>query len=294
MKVFPFTILVSEDKSVVSERTESPHFYQFLHRHDEWQITYIERGDGTLIAGNDMQTFKAGELFVIGAKLPHLFKSNAEYFETNQESNVAAHSIYFNTESKLAPLFSLPEMKSAKTFLSKHKHGFKVPAHHVESINSLMRHIEGSSGADLLFTFVKMMLSLQLLDEEVIPICSDMYSANVSESEGVRLSKIVNFITDNYCKAMTLEEVSSVAFMTPQAFCRYFKKHTGHTFISYLNEVRVNYACKNLIVEGNLDHISSIAFKVGFTSIPNFNRVFKTIIGKSPKAYIDDYKRVFK
>jgi len=291
MKVLPFTMLVPDDKSVISEHVHIPHFYQYLHRHDEWQITYIEKGEGTLIAGNDMHSFRAGDVFVIGAKLPHLFKSNPEYF-TDQEKSVAACSIYFNPTGILASLFELPEMKLASTYLSKNKHGFKIAAGFTPKISTRMFDVHESSGSNTLFAFLKLITSLQDLGENIEPLCSDLYSSNVSENEGMRLSKIINFITENYNNQITLEDVANAAFMTPQAFCRYFKKHTGHTFVSFLNEVRINDACKSLLSGEKADCISGVAYKAGFNSITNFNRVFKSIIGQSPRAYIDTYNSV--
>ena len=292
MKVLPFTMLVPDDKSVISEHIELPYFYQYLHRHDEWQITYIERGEGTLIAGNDMHAFRSGDVFLIGAKLPHLFKSNPEYFSGDEHKSVKACSIYFNASGALAALFTLPEMKMASAFLAKNKHGFKVPEKAAKEIAAKMFSVYRAAGVDVLFNFLKLVNGLQELNENVEPLCSDLYSSNVSENEGMRLSKIINFITENYNNQISLEDVANAAFMTPQAFCRYFKKHTGHTFVSFLNEVRINDACKSLISGEKADCISGVAYKAGFNSITNFNRVFKSIIGQSPRAYIDNYNNV--
>lgn len=292
MKVLPFTMLVPDDKSVIAEHVTLPYFYQYLHRHDEWQITFIERGEGTLIAGSDMHAFRTGDIFVIGAKLPHLFKSNPEYFQKNEENAVSAYSIYFNSTGALGPLFSLPEMKLANGFLIKNRNGFKVPFKFSIGIIDSMINVYRSSGTELLFAFIRLITTLQQMGEEVIPICSDLYSSNVSENEGMRLSKIISFITENYNKQITLEDVANVAFMTPQAFCRYFKKHTGHTFVSFLNEVRINDACKNLISGKKNDCISGVAYNAGFNSITNFNRVFKSIIGQSPRTYLETFNSV--
>lgn len=292
MKVLPFTLLVPDDKSVISEVIELPYFYQYLHRHDEWQITWVQRGEGTLIAGNDMHSFRSGNVFLIGAKLPHLFKSNPEYFSGNENKSIKACSIFFNSSGILSSLFNLPEMKMANSFLMRNKHGFKIPADFANDIAKKMFAVHEASGEDVLFTFIKLIRGLQDLNENVEPLCSDMYSSNVSENEGMRLSKIINFITENYNNQITLEDVANAAFMTPQAFCRYFKKHTGHTFVSFLNEVRINDACKSLISGEKADCISGVAYKSGFNSITNFNRVFKSIIGQSPRAYIDTYNNV--
>jgi len=91
-----------------------------------------------------------------------------------------------------------------------------------------------------------------------------------------------------YDKPITLEDVAKQAHMTPQAFCRYFKKHTLHTFVSFLNEVRINEACKKL-TDGNYDSIATVAYNCGFNSITNFNRVFKSVTRKSPSEYVDSY-----
>lgn len=289
MKVLPFTIFVPDDRSVISEHIELPHFYQYLHRHDEWQITFVQEGEGTLIAGNEMHAFRSGDIFVIGAKLPHLFKSNPEYFTPDNTRSIKACSIYFNSEGILAPLFNLPEMKTVSSFLAKNKNGFKVPEIYAKDISEKLMNLHHSSGGDVLFSFLKLIHGIQELNENVEPLCSDMYSLNVTESEGIRLSKIIGYITENYNNQISLEDVANEAFMTPQAFCRYFKKHTGHTFISFLNEVRINDACKNLISGQKTECISLVAYKAGFNSITNFNRVFKSIIGQSPREYVGSY-----
>lgn len=292
MKVLPFTMLVPDDKSVISEQIELPHFYQYLHRHDEWQITWVQEGEGTLLAGNNMHSFSAGDIFLIGANLPHLFKSNPEYFTADEDKKIKACSLYFNPTGILKGLFSLPEMSAVNSFLSNHKHGFKIPAGYAQEIAAKMLQVHGAGGTDVLFSFIQFLNSLQNIDVSLEPLCADVYSSDISENEGRRLSNILNFIMRNYNNQITLEDVANAAYMTPQAFCRYFKKHTGHTFITFLNEVRINDACKSLISGQKADCISGVAYKAGFNSITNFNRVFKSIIGKSPRVYMDTYHNV--
>jgi len=294
MKVLPFTLLVPDDKSVISEHIELPFFYQYLHRHDEWQITWVQKGEGTLIAGNNMHSFRAGDIFLIGANLPHLFKSNPEYFVADNSKSIRACSLYFNPSGILGGLFNLPEMKMLNSFLKNYKHGFRIPGSYHKEISSKIFDVHRASGTDVLFTLLKLLNTLQGINVEVEPLCSNVYSSDISENEGIRLSNIINYIMRNYNNQIALEDIANTAYMTPQAFCRYFKKHTGHTFVSFLNEVRINDACKSLIAGKKMDCISGVAYKAGFNSITNFNRVFKSIIGQSPRAYVDAYNNVSK
>jgi YesN/AraC family two-component response regulator len=79
-----------------------------------------------------------------------------------------------------------------------------------------------------------------------------------------------------------------VAHLTPQAFCRYFKKHTLKTYVTFLNEVRINEACKKIVSE-NFDSLASVAYQTGFTNAVTFNRVFKKITGQPPKKFLNEY-----
>lgn len=158
----------------------------------------------------------------------------------------------------------------------------------IENITVLMTRIYASTKSierTILFIELIEMLS----SAEQIKKLSNYKAAIESENEGVRINSICSYILNNYEREISLEEVSRIAYMTPQAFCRFFKKHTRCTFVSYLNKIRINEACK-LFMEDNFESISSIAYRCGYNSIPNFNRVFKTVTGQSPTDYISNLK----
>jgi AraC-like DNA-binding protein len=110
----------------------------------------------------------------------------------------------------------------------------------------------------------------------------------MTDPEGMRIASVYNYIMQNYSSALTLEDVAMQAHLTPTAFCRYFKKHTRHTLVNFVNKVRVNEACK-MLVNGSAKSIATIAYNCGFNSITNFNYVFKSITGVSPRDYVHGY-----
>lgn len=288
MKVLQFTIPVALDKSVIIDEVDLPHHYPHLHRHKEIQITWIQRGEGTLIAGNNMHDFAPGEIYVLGANLPHVFKSAPEYFNAESSAGIKAFTIFFNIDGALSSMFNLPELKAFKTFLLQHEKGFKVPASKFEEVAERMNEVKNSNGSNQIICFLELLNNLCHIDTKLESLSSYGGFPSISENEGIRIGNIYNFIMQNYGSPITLEDVAKAAFMTPESFCRYFKKHTGHTFIEFLNQVRVNEACKKLTTH-KFESISTIAYKCGFKSITNFNRVFKTVIGNSPREYLDNY-----
>lgn len=108
-----------------------------------------------------------------------------------------------------------------------------------------------------------------------------------------RIQDICQYVADRYTERLTLKEVAEQTFYSPEAFCRYFKKHMGVTFVDYLNRIRVVESCR--LLKANIDerNIYSIAYECGFTSISNFNRIFKRIMGMSPTAFLKQDSTTF-
>jgi len=287
MKVLQFTIPVPRDKTVIVQKDELPHFYPHLHRHQEIQLTWIQQGEGTLVAENNMYSFRGGEIYWLGVNLPHVFKSDPSYFSPSSCKKVQTLNIFFNAKGQLDSFFDLPEIKNVKNFLQNQQSGFKVPPEHVEEIAERMLRIQQTTGIDQLVHFIELLKQLSSY-QELAPLSARSQPIAYSEHEGIRIGAIYNYIMQQYDRPITLEDVAKQAHMTPQAFCRYFKRHTLHTFVSFLNEVRINEACKKL-TDGQYDSIATVAYNCGFNSITNFNRVFKSVTGKSPSEYVDSY-----
>ena len=287
MKVLQFTIPVPHEKTIIVQKDVLPYFYPYLHRHQEIQLSWIINGEGTLVAENNMHAFRSNDIFWLSANQPHVFKSDPSYFFPKSKKKITALLIFFNPSGHLSSFFGLPEIKVIRTFIEQNKCGFKIPAGYTTEISNMMLRIYNSKGIDQLTLFLEM-LKLISQCKQPEPLSSNTPLHSYSEHEGIRIGNIYNYVMHHYDKQITLEDVAKQAHMTRQAFCRYFKKHTLHTFLSFLNQVRINEACKKL-TDGSYDCIATVAYNCGFNSVANFNRVFKSTTGKSPSEYIESY-----
>ena len=109
-----------------------------------------------------------------------------------------------------------------------------------------------------------------------------MYKRQIHKNKQ-RLQDVYKYIVENYHRKITLEEIASYASMNKTAFCLFFKKATGESFVAYLNVFRLQMACTMLTRSSK--NISEICYAVGFTDIPYFNRAFKQRYGVSPTQY---------
>lgn len=289
MKVIQFTIPVAKDKSIHVQEDLLPHFYEHLHRHHEIQITWVIKGEGTLIAGNYMQPFEPGDIFIIGANQPHLFKSDGLYFEKNSKQQIHSLNIFFNHRGFITSLLEFPEMRNIKKFTDLCLHGFKASEQNAKAIADAMLKVQHATSAYRLAAFIELLqLMANLKDWQYLN--SESFEYAISDSEGLRMNDIYQYTMKHYTEDISLERIAAVAYLTPQSFCRYFKKHTQKTFVNFLNEVRINEACKRFM-ELDFDSIATIAYQTGFNNVVTFNRVFKNITGKSPREYIKEYHK---
>ena len=104
-------------------------------------------------------------------------------------------------------------------------------------------------------------------------------------AEEKRMNDVLHFTFRQSHRKIKINEVAEVANLSSEAFCRYFKLRTRKTYTNFLNEVRISNACK-MLIEGT-QNIQSICYDSGFQNLSHFNRTFKKVTGKTPKAYLN-------
>jgi AraC-like DNA-binding protein/ligand-binding sensor protein len=106
--------------------------------------------------------------------------------------------------------------------------------------------------------------------------------ARASE-EPVAVVSAKQFVQTHVEEPIALAQVARHVNVSRFYFCKLFKKATGMTLTEYVSRVRVEKA-KTLLVDSSL-RISEVVYAAGFGSIPQFNSVFKRMVGMAPTAY---------
>lgn len=95
-----------------------------------------------------------------------------------------------------------------------------------------------------------------------------------------RLKPVLDYISENYNRPISLKEVSEIAILQPKYFCRFFKKIMGFSFLEYQNELRLSKIYKD--VTSTNDKISDILERHGFTNYKLFRRMFRQHFHTTP------------
>ena len=149
------------------------------------------------------------------------------------------------------------------------------------------------------------MLRIESLCEDLNQVCIEKikYNKTISKNrnswhfnslyndkDNERIEAAINYILNHYDENIPLEKIAGIANYSKAAFCRFFKQRTRKTFSTFLNEVRISKACKDL---RNSDlNISEICYRNGFNNISNFNRQFKSYMGRTPKSYAEKCRQI--
>jgi AraC-like DNA-binding protein len=282
-KVISFQIPKSKREFVRFQEDSGSHFYDKLHQHPQLQLTVILEGKGQLLSGDYVGRFQAGDVFFLGENAPHVFRSDPEYFEKDSRLKSVGNTIFFDFEALGKGLMELEELNSLKKFREYEGQCFQLEGESADRIRDLVGQFENNEG---LVRFQRAIQLLNLLDQaghDRIPLNFSKPERGLSEKDGSRMNRVMQFLLQNRFREVTLKQTASVANLSKEAFCRFFKLRTRKTFTQYLIELRINEA-KKLLQERDLG-ISEIAFQVGFENLSYFNRSFKKITGKTPREF---------
>lgn len=290
MRVVQYSPPVPESDLVIVDHDVLPFFYDQYHQHKEMQVTYIIKGEGTLIVGKYNQPFKAGDIYILGSRQPHVFKSSPHYHGDPEGSNCEAIQVYFDIGGLPRLFLALPEMEEFNRFVEFSSGGLQVPAKYEARVGEMIRELYGKSRVERLIRIIELFVSFEREVTEWKSLSNGfMEHRHMDNLDGTRINDVFKFTREHYMENISLTKIAEVANITPNAFCKFFKKHTRKTYNSFLNEVRIKEACR-MMISNRYTSISNIAYTTGFNSPTNFNRVFRRTVGMSPGDYLREYK----
>lgn len=267
-------------------RANQPYRGMNWHFHPEFELIYFLKGQGMRIVGDHISHFNQGELVLVGEWLPHLWRNDTQAVGDSPADFII---IKFRKEFKGINLFSIPELATVNQLLQKANRGLFFSPAILPQVHDLIIKLSSCNSSEKFVYFIQLFHLLSQTDEYQFLATPEFVLPRHSPTEN-RLQSVISYVFNHYTRRITLEEIARVAFMTPPAFCRFFKNSTNKTFFQFLNEFRIGRACQ-LLINGE-STIKQICFAVGFNSLTNFNRVFKACKNQSPSEYRAAYNAI--
>ncbi|WP_373496000.1 helix-turn-helix domain-containing protein [Aquiflexum sp.] len=281
-KVIPFKISKSQMEFVRYQVDAGHHFYDKLHQHPEWQLTWIREGKGQLMVGDYLGRFEPGDVYLFSANMPHVFRSDPEYFSAQENKQSLGITLFFDFDTLGKHIWEVEEFFPLLHWLYQIKGCYRVKGSTNAVVQKELIQFGKKEGLDKLMGALQILRQLQqskdmTLLNKLIP------QKTYTETEGKRMGQVMSFILAESHRTVQLQEVADLANMSKEAFCRFFKERTGKTLTEFLGQVRIHHACQ-LLQETDLS-ISQVAYQSGFQNLSYFNRAFKKYRGETPKEF---------
>ncbi len=260
---------------------ETPYFSTPWHYHPEYEIVLVLESTGKKFVGSSITDFKPSDLCMIGSYLPHYYRNDEEYYV--KDSGIKAQSlvIHFLEDFMGDKFLQLPESQAIKALLERSKRGLSFGEKTIEKISEKFKNLPNLTGMERLLEMVSILTILSESEDK-----EDLTTNPISlrnEVDSARMNKVFEYVMVKYQDEIQLRDVADLANMSESAFSRYFKKRTRRTFTQFLAEIRIEHACKLLMVDKQ--SVAEISFESGFNNLSNFNRQFKAIKKITPLTY---------
>jgi len=98
------------------------------------------------------------------------------------------------------------------------------------------------------------------------------------------MREILSEIRRDYRRELSVSEMAARVYLQPNYFTTLFRKETGKGFVQYLNQIRIEEACRKILTEPGLS-MQDVAENCGFPSLRHFFSVFKKMTAVTPGEF---------
>ena len=278
----------SLNQSFLVKKLQEPFFDPNWHFHPHYQLFTVIKGTGTRFIGDDIRHFEEGDTVFLGPNMPHLWRSDRNYFEKESQLQTEGIVVYFKEDFLGNDFFEKPEMFDIKSFLKNSERGLDLTGTLGVEMVSDLKELLGLTGFEGISKLLNILHKLSVTnDYQYISSTNYTNTHKISETERMRI--VHEYVLKHFKENINLSTVASLSNMTEAAFCRYFKSRTNKTFSDFVKEIRIGNACK--ILQDENKSISQTCYESGYNTVSNFNNQFKSLKGVSPLQYQKFYRR---
>ena len=123
----------------------------------------------------------------------------------------------------------------------------------------------------------------KVLNDDVDRITCAMITTVNNPAIKFNMQRAIIYIQNNFMNKITLDKLASEACTSKHHFSREFKRSLGCSYKEFVNTVRIEKV-QELLKKSRIS-ITEAAFSVGYVDLTSFERIFKKMVGTTPKEY---------
>lgn len=276
---------MGKDSLYIADRRKKEFTYP-IHNHEVFELNFVEHAAGVRrIVGDSNEVIGDYDLVIITSPdLEHVWEQN-----TCTSDDIREVTVQFYLDLSERGFLDHNPFYSLRKMLLEARKGLAFPLEDIMRVYPMLDTLSNIKEGFYAVTQFLTILHELSKSTKMRPLATSSYAKVEVESDSRRVLKVKNFISKNYMDEIRLATLADIAGMSPSAFSRFFKLHTGRNLSEYIIEMRLGYASRMLV--DTTKSISEICFECGFNNLSNFNRIFRKKKLCSPSEFRENYHK---
>jgi hypothetical protein len=185
--------------SFLYNRWDCPCFNKPWHFHEEYELVWIRKSEGTKFIGDHVSYFREGDLFLIGSNIPHLFRNHEDYYDPGSGLEASSIFIHFTEESLGNGFFDLPELKPVKQLLDQSAYALQVNGSTRDMITSKLLHMQDEVSPRRLISLIEILVLLsESRDMQALLANPFTQKHTTTARDTTRIQKVLEYVMKNF------------------------------------------------------------------------------------------------
>ncbi|RMG82417.1 MAG: cupin domain-containing protein, partial [Bacteroidetes bacterium] len=172
----------------------TPCFDTSWHYHPEYELIYIDKGEGIRYVGDSVAPFSPGELVLVGAYLPHLWKNDDRHVDSKYE--VKNTILQFTGDVLSRETFKQSEFAKICQLLEASKLGISFGESVAPQIHERLLKMMDASSTVKLLELLNILHELSLAEDQ--QALSSIDTRQFTNDKSDRLESVISYISNHY------------------------------------------------------------------------------------------------
>ena len=283
--IHEITPLMGKDVLYIADRRKKEFTYP-IHNHEVCELNFVEHAPGVRrIVGDSREVIGDYDLVLITSPdLEHVWEQHECVSD-----NIREITVQFDFSFDEDTIFGRTPFLTMSRMMNEARRGLAFPIEAIMKVYGMLDTLSSvKEGFYAVTQFLTILYELSKCDG-ARPLATSSFAKIVDDDDSRRVLKVKNFISKNFRDELRLNQLADIAGMSPSAFSRFFKLHTGRNLTDYIIDTRLGSAARMLVDTSR--SVSEICFQSGFNNLSNFNRIFKRKKGCSPTEFRENFRK---
>lgn len=274
-----------ENENIYIHLSDNLEMNRISHRHNFIEVSYVVDGTAIHTIEGISYPVKKGNVVIVDYDTPHTFSFDPEKGPFSTYDLLFTPDFFNASGMNNSEFYSLASPYLFSSLFKEFDSHYVL--HHLIKTNAKEFHdlfaqihreyINREKGSQTIIRAYLIELIIKLFRE------LERQQPSFTINHQKLVEQAISYMQENYKAHINLDDIVSGVFLSKDYFRQIFKKVTGTSITSYIQELRIREACR--LLETTDENSAEIARESGFNDIKFFYQTFKKATGLTPAEY---------